>query len=115
MNNYTIEAIADWANTTPRAIRLWEDEGFLGKIDRDDRERRIYTDDDLDTARLVSTCRALGMINESILKVVTNYDDVKVSQVKAQIRAKIGYFEKLMRDLPQPPAPKAQEPEEWDL
>lgn len=114
MTPYTIEAMAEAAYTTPRAIRLWEDEGFLGEINRDDRERRIYTDADLATARLVGTCRALGMLNESILKVVTDYDETKVSQVKAQIRAKIGYFEKLMRDLPLP-SPKAQDPEEWDL
>ena len=112
MTTYTIEAMAEAANTTPRAIRLWEDEGFLGEIDRDDRERRIYTDADLQTAKVVGTCRVLGMTNESILKVVTHYDETKSDQIKAQIRAKIGYFEKLMRDLPAP-APAAEEA--WDL
>lgn len=56
---YRIEVAARMAGATARMLRLWEERGWLGTVERTGSDRR-YTDEQVETAALIMSCKWLN-------------------------------------------------------
>ena len=59
--SFSMDDMTTAGRTTRRAIRLWEQEGLLGKVDRDDAGRRLFTGDQVDRAKIIGAAQMAGM------------------------------------------------------
>lgn len=64
--NYTTPQVAALAQTTIRTIRHWESVGMLGKVARDRRGDRVFTETQLRRAKMVSAASMAGMALDEI-------------------------------------------------
>lgn len=100
---------------TRRAIRLWEDAGLLGEVERSNGGTRQYTPAQLDKARIIAAAQFGGFDLETIGKMLGEYDssmevcDALTTRLADQMRAAARLAENL-------PVPLAARPNmEYDL
>lgn len=68
MTFYTTPQVAAAARTTLRAIRLWDSKGMLGPVQRNKRGERLFNDDQLEQAKIISAASMAGMGLDEIQK-----------------------------------------------
>lgn len=97
--------------TSLRGIRLWEDEGLLGEVERTKGGQRRYTIEQMDKARIIAAAQFGGWTLDEIRSMLAEWDDdvrlAILTRLDDQIRAAVRLGEQL---------PKAGEPVlEFDL
>lgn len=61
MTFYTTPQVAAAARTTLRAIRLWDSKGMLGPVQRNKRGERLFSEPQMDRAKIISAASMAGM------------------------------------------------------
>lgn len=61
MTFYTTPQVAAAARTTLRAIRLWDSKGMLGPVQRNKRGERLFSEPQMERAKLISAASMAGM------------------------------------------------------
>lgn len=57
---YTLTDMMKAGRTTDRAVRWWEEQGLLGKVERSARGHRRYTADQMERAKFIGAAQAAG-------------------------------------------------------
>lgn len=57
---YTLTDMMQAGRTTDRAVRWWEAQGLLGKVERSVRGHRRYTADQMERAKFIGAAQAAG-------------------------------------------------------
>jgi DNA-binding transcriptional MerR regulator len=79
--------------TTRRAIRYWEDLGLLGEVARTNGDTRLFTDQQLDRARIIAAGQFGGFELDKIKAMLAEYDasaevyDALTTRLADQMRA----------------------------
>lgn len=82
--------------TSRRGIRLWEEKGLLGTVERSAGGTRRYTVDQIRRAKIIAITQAVGMSLDDGATFLNNYTDGTYSFLLAELNA--------LRDLlPLPP------------
>lgn len=88
--------------TSRRGVRYWEDQGLLGTVERTVSDRRVYTPEQLDCAKIIAAAQFGGFDLETIGKMVAEYDtevhDALLQRLEDQVRAAA----RLGNNLPKP-------------
>lgn len=91
--------------TSARGIRLWEDQGLFGVVERSAGNTRRYTAKQLETARVIAAAQFGGFDLETIGKMVAKYDsevyDALLTRLADQARAAVRLAENLPRPKPE--------------
>lgn len=61
--------------TSRRAIRFWEDNGLLGEVARSNGDTRIFTDKQVDLARVIAAAQFGGFLLNQIKEMLEAYDE----------------------------------------
>lgn len=77
----TVNEIAKELNITKRAMKYYEEQGLL-KVAKDSNGYRNYSEQDVETLRIVSVYRKLGISISDIRKLLKKEDPVYISQRK---------------------------------
>lgn len=81
--------------TSRRGIRLWEEKGLLGTVERSAGGTRRYTVEQIRRAKIIAACQALGYTLEATDKIIMRYD----FNVRAELSRDLRY---IGDDLPSP-------------
>lgn len=112
---HSIDEMARAGCTSPRGIRHWEELGLLGSVSRSVGAHRLFTDEQLDRAKIIAAAQFGGWSLEEISEMVQKYDqevyDAIVTRLTDQIRAAV----RLGENLPLPPPNDPNPPLEYDL
>lgn len=93
MEHCSMEEMARAGCTTPRGVRLWEEMGLLGEVARSAGDKRQFTADQLDRARIIAAAQFGGWKLEEIGEMLETYHgsmevyDALTTRLSDQIRA----------------------------
>ena len=83
---------------TPRALRVWESEGLLGKVCRDARGFRQYSEDQVALVKAIVVGQTCGLTLQELKAVAKNWNVVEQRKMRYRLKE---LFEKLTSFLPQ--------------
>lgn len=66
MKTYSTRELAEAARTTLRTIRFWESQGLFAQVERDRLGERLFTEEHLQRARVISAASMAGMSLDDI-------------------------------------------------
>lgn len=111
MTLHSMDAMMRAGCATRRAIRFWEDEGLLGSVARSAGDTRQYTDEQIETAKIIAAGQFGGFDLATIKEMLNGYDaeayEALMQRLLDQARAAI----RLQENLPRPKSV----PMEYDL
>lgn len=98
----TIEDMAKAGCTSARGIRYWEDQGLLGEVDRDKRDRRRYTEDHLRRARIIAAAQFGGFSLDEAKAMLAEWDGEAYNAVLYRLTQQSAIAADLVMALPEP-------------
>lgn len=108
---HSIEEMTRAGCTTARGIRFWEDQGLLGNVQRSSGNLRLYTDAQMDTARVIAAAQFGGWTLDEIKQMVAEYDAEVYEAILIRLADQARAAARLGETLPKP---KTQA-QEYDL
>ena len=110
---HTVEEMCRAGCTSPRGVRLWEEKGLLGKVERSEKGTRRYTPAQIDKAKIIAAAQFGGWSIEQIQQMLIEWGpevyEAILTRLSDQMRAAI----RLGEELPRPP--ETSTAQEFDL
>lgn len=100
---YTLNDLVKATGTSARAIKLWEERGLLGLVERDGPRRRIYTQQQMDRAKFIAAAQVAGWSLD-----FTKANMLDVEKLRHALSRRSSEIADWARKLPSPKR-------EWDL
>lgn len=110
---HSVEEMCRAGCTSPRGVRLWEEKGLLGNVERSEKGTRRYTSEQLAKAKIIAAGQFGGWSLEQIELMLIEWGpevyEAILTRLSDQMRAAI----RLGEELPRPP--EASTAMEFDL
>lgn len=106
----TVDDMARAGCTTPRGIRYWEKEGLLGEVERSAGNQRRYTQDQLNSAKVIAAAQFGGWSLEDAKRMVHDYDQEAYEALLHRLMQQASAAARLAEELPPPPEGKPEAP-----
>jgi len=92
--------------TSPRGIRLWEEQGLLGTVERSSGGTRKFTQEQIDKARIVAAAQFGGWKIEEIKTMLIEWGPEVYEALLTRLSDQMRAAARLGESLPKPPAMK---------
>jgi DNA-binding transcriptional MerR regulator len=89
---YTTEQIAQASRATLRGVRLWEGEGLFGLVPRDDRGNRLFSEEHMSRAKIITTAQMAGMSLAEIKAMLGNFNATERQKFSDRVVEAVGFM-----------------------
>lgn len=89
---YTTEQIAQASRSTLRGVRLWEGEGLFGLVPRDDRGNRLFSEEHMQRAKVITTAQMAGMSLAEIKAMLGNFNATVRVEFVGRVRNAVAFM-----------------------